>query len=68
VIHFDGTAGRDSPFPEGSRYEGTADGSTVVINYVSARDFGVIRLTRSGSAGEPGVSQALADVSGELLR
>jgi hypothetical protein len=68
VIHFDGTAGRDSPLPEGSRYEGTADGSTVVINYVSAKDFGMIRLTRSGSAGEPGVSQALAYVSGELLR
>ncbi len=68
VTHFSGIAGCDSLFPEGCRYDGAADGSTLVINYVSARDFGVIRLARSGSAGEPGFSQVLAYVSDELLR
>jgi hypothetical protein len=68
VTRFSGTAGSDSLFPAGCRYDGAADGSTLVINYVSAKDFGVIRLARSNSAGEPGVSQALAYVSGKLLR
>jgi hypothetical protein len=68
VTRFNGTAGSDSLFPEGCRYEGTADGSTLVINYVSAKDFGVIRLTRTGTVGGESVSQALAYVSGELLR
>jgi hypothetical protein len=68
VTRFHGTAGKDSLFPAGCRYDGIADGSTLVINYVSAKDFGVIRLARTRSAGEPGVSQALADISGQLLR
>jgi hypothetical protein len=68
VTRFSGTAGTDSLFPAGCRYDGAADGSTLVINYLSVKDFGVIRLTRSGSASEQSVSQALVYVSGNLLR
>ena len=68
TTRFSGTAGRDSLLPEGCRYDGAADGSTLIINYVSAKDFGVIRLIRTRSAGEPGVSQTLAYVTGELSR
>lgn len=67
-IRFSGTMTRSALFKAGTRFDGCGDGVTLVINYQSGNDFGVIRLQRAASSDDSGGAQvlmhALQDLAG----
>jgi hypothetical protein len=60
AIWFSGTMSRDALLKAGTRFDASSDGVTLVINYQSARDFGVIRLHLADSARKPSMAEFLA--------
>jgi hypothetical protein len=65
-LRFSGTLTRDALLKAGTRYDACSDGATLVINYQSGIDFGVIRLRRTVAVPKRDVSLALADAIGNL--